>query len=497
MTNDKRNLETIPVIKKHPTDISTALALSVLLVLSGCADDKGTSGSQQTESLDARPDAQAIVFASVNVVPMDSERIMRVQTVIVQDGRITGVGPADETPIPNGAWEIDGTGKYLMPGLAEMHSHLPAANMPNAVAENMLFLYVAKGITTVRGMQGAPSQIRLRDRVVRGELIGPQMIVGSPAMYGRDVASVDEAVQLVREYKAQGFDLIKVHEGLAPEVYFSIATTAAELDLPFAGHVTDHLSVFDALEAGQATIEHLDNYLQALVSEEELPDQLLGVGGEGQVVALVDEGRLPQVVDATRRSSTAVVPTMVVWEDALFSARDMDVVLRERPELEYVPVGMVQRWRDVFERRRRATHAQTNRRITELRRKILGALHEGGADILLGSDSPQVFNVPGFSVHREMALYVEVGMSPYEVLASGSRRIAEHFNAADEFGTIAVGKRADLILVEANPLDDIANAGRIAGVMVNGRWLSEAEIQKRLREIAASYRGARGSAIDQ
>jgi len=272
--------------------------------------------------------------------------------------------------------------------------------------------------------------------------------------------------------------------------------TAEELNFPYAGHVTDHLSVFEAMSAGQATIEHLDNYLQALVPEEKLPDdQLLGVGGEGRIVALVDEGRMPEVVDATRRAGTAVVPTMVVWEDGLFPTRDVEAVLKERPELQYLPSGLIQRWLEVFERRRQATDPETNRRVIELRRTLLRALHEGGAEILLGSDAPQVFNVPGFSVHREMQLYVEVGMSPYEVLASGTRNVAEHFSVADDFGTVAVGKRADLILLEANPLADIANAGRISGVMLDGRWLSAAGIQTRLREIAASYQGEPGTAI--
>ncbi len=498
MTNDKRNLEPVPATKEHRTDILTALALSMFLALSACGDRESESGRQQIEDIGAQPAAttsQAIAFTRVNVIPMDSERILTDHNVIVQGDRITGMGPADEMTIPDDARVIDGTGKYLMPGLAEMHGHLPSSNMSSVDAENILFLFVANGITTVRGMQGHSSQFALRDRVASGELIGPHMILGSPAMLGRNVTTVDDAVRLIREYEAQGFDLIKVHEGLAPEVYDAIATTAEEFNLPYAGHVTDHLSVFEAMSAGQATIEHLDNYLQALVPEEELPDQLLGVGGEGRIVALVDEGRIPEVVDATRRAGTAVVPTMVVWEDGLFPTRDVEAVLKERPELQYLPSGLVQRWLEVFERRRQGTDPKTNRRVIELRRTLLRALNEGGAEILLGSDAPQVFNVPGFSVHREMQLYVEVGMRPYEVLASGTRNVAEHFSAADEFGTVTVGKRADLILLEANPLADIANARRISGVMLDGRWLSAARIQTRLREIAASYQGEPGTAI--
>ena len=152
-----------------------------------------------------------------------------------------------------------------------------------------------------------------------------------------------------------------------------------------------------------------------------------------------------------------------------------------------MPPETVTGWVRQVDERRTSTDADTNRRVAALRRRVLQALHAGGANIALGTDSPQVFSVPGFAVHHEMAFYVDIGMTPYAVLAIGTRKPAEYFDKADEFGTVAVGQRADLILLTENPLDDIAHVARRAGVMVNGRWLSEEEIQRRLMEIAQFY----------
>ena len=178
---------------------------------------------------------------------------------------------------------------------------------------------------------------------------------------------------------------------------------------------------------------------------------------------------------------------MVLWETGIFSDRPSDVVLAERPEGRYMPPETVERWTQTVDERFAASDVETNRRLAALRRTILRSLYEGGANIALGTDSPQTFSVPGFSAHREMRLYVDIGMTPYDVLEIGTRKPAEYFGASEDFGTVAVGRRVDLILMTANPLDDIANTEKQAGVMVNGRWLPEEEIQQRLEAIAALY----------
>jgi len=424
-------------------------------------------------------------FVGVNVVPMDSERVVENQTVLVENGHIAAFGPVGDVEIPEGATRIDGAGKYLMPGLAEMHGHLPNPDLPEAVTENVLFLYVANGVTTVRGMQGHASQIPLRARIERGELVGPRLILGSPSMSGESVKTVEDARRLVREYKEAGFDLLKVHENLSPEVYDAIASTAKEIGIPFGGHVTDTVGLFHALSAGQTTIDHLDNYVEALVPEGESPQEAPGLLGAEQLLSRIDESRLPQVVQATLDADASVVPTMVLWESGIYATRPSADLREERTEVRYMPKDMVERWVQAVDERVSSSDPEMLRRLAELRRRILTALHQGGVRILLGTDSPQIFSVPGFSIHREMQFYVDSGMTPYEVLSSGTRVVGDYFG--ENFGAIAVGEGADLILVDGNPLEDVKNVSRISGVMARGRYVSREEIQKKLEAIAAAY----------
>lgn len=426
-------------------------------------------------------------FVGVNVVPLDSERILEYQTVVIDDGRIASIDPAGRVDLDEGVEIIEAAGYYLMPGLAEMHGHLPNPRMSDEDIRNLLFLYLANGVTTVRGMQGDPSQFDLRNSIGRGLLLGPHLYLASVSMSGARVTTPEEAAQLARRYKADGYDLIKTHEGLSPEVFDALAATAAEVDIPFGGHVSDFVGLRRALELGQVSIDHLDNYVEALVPEDTRPDGQRGLAAAGALIDQVDESRIPELVQATVAAGAWVVPTMVLWETAFYNDRGSVDVLPERPEVRYMPPETVDRWRQAVDTRLGATDVETNRRVAALRRRILAALHAGGANIALGTDSPQIFSVPGFAMHHEMALYAEVGMTPYEVLEIGTRRPAEYFGAQDEFGTVAAGRRADLILLAGNPLDDVANVRGPAGVMVAGRWIPAAEIEDRLARIARFY----------
>ena len=428
-----------------------------------------------------------MAFVGVNVLPMDSERVLENQTVVVDDGRIVAIGSSDEVGPADGVDVIEAAGHYLMPGLTEMHGHLPNPQTSDTDAQNLLFLYVANGVTTVRGMQGHPSQFAVRDQIDCGSIIGPRLFLGSVSINGARVSSPEQAEQLVREYKVQGYDLIKTLEGLSVETYDAVARTAAEVRIPFGGHVPNLVGLRHALASGQVSIDHLDNYIEALVPETAQPDEWPGAGGLGALLASVDESLISEIVDATVQADAWVVPTMVLWETGIFSDRPSDVVLAERPEGRYMPPETVERWTQTVDERFAASDVKTNRRLAALRRTILRSLYEGGANIALGTDSPQTFSVPGFSAHREMRLYVDIGMTPYDVLEIGTRKPAEYFGASEDFGTVAVGRRADLLLLTANPLDDIANTEKQAGVMVNGRWLPEEEIQQRLEAIAALY----------
>ncbi len=428
-----------------------------------------------------------VAFVDVNVLPMDQERVLEEQTVIIADGRIAAIGSGDEIGPEEGVEVIEGDGGYLMPGLTEMHAHLPEPRMSDMDIANLLFLYVANGVTTARGMQGDPSHFGLRNQIDRGLVLGPSLYLSSVPMSGASVPTPEVADQRVREYKVAGYDHIKVTEGLGADAFDAMVHTAAEVGLPFAGHVSDHVGIRSALAAGQGSIDHLDNFLEGLVPADQQPAKPLGPGGVGVLLDRMNEALIPELVRATVDAGTWIVPTMVLWETAYYGDQGSADVEAERPEVIYMPPETVERWRQAVDSRMSASDTASNRQVASLRRRVLQALYRGGAKIALGSDSPQIFIVPGFSLHREMALYIDVGMTPYDVLEIGTRKPAEYFGAGDEFGTVAVGRRADLILLNANPLDDVGNVANRAGVMLRGRWFSENEIQRRLQDIAQFY----------
>lgn len=411
-------------------------------------------------------------FVGVNVVPMDRERILPDQTVLVQEDRIIEIGPAAEVSVPEGARRIEGRGKYLLPGLAEMHGHVPPPTAPARFTEDVLFLYLAGNVTTVRGMLGAPGQLELRERVRRGELLGPTMYLAGPSFSGQSINSPEQAVQRVREQKVEGWDLIKVHPGLTVEEYDAMARTAREVGIRFAGHVPADVGFVHAIRMGQETFDHLDGMIQH--------------AGGGQ--ERLDPARVEEVVGLARGANAWAVPTMALW-DVLMGVAELET-LRAYPELAYMPREMVAGWEEAHERRLANPDLDraAARRMADHRIALLRALHEGGARILMGTDAPQQFSVPGLSLHRELRKMREAGMSPFEVLETGTRNVGEYFWNHDRFGMVAVGHRADLILLDANPLDDLANLSRRSGLMVRGHWLPEPEIQERLAAIAAANR---------
>lgn len=443
----------------------TAYLLALLIVV--------TPNLTLAQSAKAANTTKAVVtaFVNVNVIPMDRERVIESQTVIVRDGRIAEIGPANKSKVPDGAVRIAGAGKFLLPGLAEMHGHIPPPQAPKAYTEAVLFLYAANGITTVRGMLGAPNQLELRDRANRGEIVSPTLYLAGPSFNGNSVNSPEQAVAMVRQQKQEGWDLLKVHPGLTKDEYDAMAKTAKEVGIRFAGHVPADVGLMHALEMGQETIDHVDGYIEYLNGE----------------VAPVDETKLAEVVRRTKAAGTWIVPTMALWE-TLIGLTDMET-LAALPELKYAPPQQVEQWKTAHRTRRSQPNFDRKKAevIAKNRLRILKVLHDGGVRILLGTDAPQEFSVPGFSIHREMALMVKSGLTPYQVLHSGTKNIGDYYKGKANIGTIEVGKQADLLLVEANPLQDVANIARRAGVMVRGQWLPESEIRKRLDEIAASW----------
>ena len=472
--------------KRYSARFKVCLSLLLALLL------LGTSIAQNTNQSAGANRAQVIAFVNVNVVPMDRERIIEGQTVIVRDGRIALIGPASKTQVPAGALSIDGRGKYLMPGLADMHVHLyPGAGKPDDLSGQQLQLFLANGVTTIRNMIGRPEHLALRDKVAKGELLGPTIYTAGPPLLGNTVPTPEAGERAVEEQKRAGYDLLKVHEGLSPETYAAIVATARRLGIPFAGHVTATVGLKRALAAKQTSIEHLDGYLQAMVADSSPVPPPASQLVLGPVLEHMDESKIPLLAKATREAGVWNDPTLTLFK--IIVSDDKPEELLKWPELQYVPAKM----RDGFAKQKQSTAditapAAERRRYLELRDKMLMALHRAGAKLLVGPDSPQFFLVPGFATHRELQSFVDAGLTPYEAIEAATRNPAEYLaeimKMARDFGTVEVGLRADLLLLDANPLQLVANLQKRAGVMVRGRWLPESELRKMLEAIAALNR---------
>ncbi|MGI9272029.1 MAG: amidohydrolase family protein [Woeseiaceae bacterium] len=420
--------------------------------------------------------AAPTAFINVNVVPMTEDRVLSGQTVIVDDGIITTIGPVDSTPLPGDADIVDGTDRFLLPGLAEMHAHVPDAGSQDL--DRVLTLFAANGVTTVRGMLGRQSHLQLRAALLNGDVFGPRLITSGPSLNGDSVSGAADGARQVRSQHAAGYDFLKIHPGLDADEYTAIADAANELGIPFAGHVPVAVGIDNALAAGMASIDHLDGYLAALMPAD--TDASGGYGGFFDVM-LADqllEERIADIATRTAAAGTWNVPTESLFEHRVSTVSASE--LSRRPEMRYMPQATVQQWVRAKERQEneRGFSADLASKAIQLRRKLIMALHVSGAGLLLGSDAPQVFNVPGFSLHHELHFLVESGLTPFEALATGTTAVAEFLGT--NTGAVEVGRDADLILLDANPLIDISNTRRVHGVMLRGRWYSSRELKPRL-----------------
>jgi imidazolonepropionase-like amidohydrolase len=291
---------------------------------------------------------------------------------------------------------------------------------------------------------------------------------------------------MVREQAEAGYDFVKVHPGPTRAEYDAAVAAAVASGITLAGHVPAEVGVRRALEAKQATIDHLDGYLEALVPEA----QRAAGGFFGLNLAdAADRSLIPELVAATLAAGVWNVPTQTLIDNVPAPSPTVDQLLA-RPELAYVSPQTREQWANA---KRNVTSApgydaDRARALVSVRRELIKALHDANAGLLLGSDAPQIFNVPGFSLHRELVAIVAAGLTPYEALRTGTANSAVFFDATDEFGTIREGLAADLMLVASNPLADVTALAEPDGVMVRGRWLDRAALDAGLAEIAARYR---------
>lgn len=429
---------------------------------------------------------QSYAIVDVTVIPMDRERRLEHHTVLVSNGRVASLGPVATAAVPAGAVRIDGRGKFLVPGLGDAHAHLSTGGGGTALAERALTLFALNGVTMVRSMYTEPHHAAARDRVARGEIVGPRTVIVSPALTGQTAATPEAARDAVRRYHAERYAAIKVLPGISLATFDALAAESRALRIPLVGHVPASVGLARALDAGYASIEHLDGYLEAMAQGEAAgPPPNGGFFGFG-VLATADDRTIPALVAATKRAGTTIVPTE--FEMETFTSMDGGAAGKGRPGMQYAPAALVDQWasqKDGFARGVGVT-AERSARYRDLRRRLIRELHAAGVPIALGSDGFNLFAVPGFSTFDELETLVAAGLTPFAALAAGTVQVARLIGLPDVTGTIAPGGVADLILLDGDPLADIANVRRQAGVMLAGAWMPRSDIERRLGELAAS-----------
>jgi hypothetical protein len=423
-------------------------------------------------------------------------------TVLISGTHISAVGPTSSIAIPHGAKALDATGKFLIPGLADMHLHLTGAGEPTGSREFVIPLLVANGITTVRDMGGNVEFLaELRREIDSGDNIGPQIFFSGPYLDGNPpsfqpsivVQNAAEAIAAVQKLKSAGVDFIKVQSRLRPEAYFAIAEESRNLGIRFVGHVPDSITAATASDAGQASIEHLTGvFLGCSKKEEELRRRKrlappardsLGLSLERDRVwqqNLLDSyspEKASQLFLKFAANRTWQVPTFPLLMDLAFLLPGKD--WSNDPRMKYVPQSV----RILWDQARSESLAKLTKGDVALRalfaKRSLGtvrAMHAAGVALMAGTDAtaPNVF--PGFSLHEDLAYLVQAGMTPMEALQAATSRPGEFLGKSSEQGTVEAGKRADLVLLDANPLEDIRNTKKIHAVILNGRLLESRDL---------------------
>lgn len=424
--------------------------------------------------------AKTLVFRNVTILPMDKNVQLSGQDVVIENGRILETGATGKLKYSKDAIIVDGTGKFLMPGLAEMHAHIPPVEDINPMKENLL-LFLTHGITTIRGMLGHPKHLELREMIASGQVPGPRFFTSGPSLNGNSVSSPAKGAEMVRQQKRAGYDFLKLHPGLSKEKFDSIAVAAKSVNIPFAGHVSYGVGVWHAARSGYSTIDHLDGFIEGIVPGiEQIAEKDAGLFGIF-VADKADTGRIDSLMTVLKKNFIWVVPTQALTERWL-SSEISTAELLAAPEMKYMSAEQSRSWAQAKDNfmNQPAYNAEAVKRYNTLRRKLILACQRTGVGLLLGSDAPQVFNVPGPSTHHELVYMVNSGLSPYEALRSGTYNIGV-FYGDEKLGVIGKGAYADLILLDRNPLENIRNTQTIRGVMANGRWIAQAEIRQILK----------------
>ena len=411
-----------------------------------------------------------IAFVHVHVIPMDRERVLNDQTVVIKDGRIAAMGASNRVKPPAGARVIDATGKYLIPGLTDAHVHLYSAiEFP---------LYLANGVTTVFNLDGRPAHLLWRKQVADAEIVGPRIFTAGP-LFGR-AHTPDEAVRLVDEQADAGYDAVKIYNPVSREEFPTLIAEAKRRHLLLMGHIARAPGFELTIQSGQS-IAHLDEFLYTYFNPQH-------DGNEENVV--LDESKIPVVAKETAATGVFVIPTLHTYATTVQQTTALDAFLKD-PALRSLPPWALEQFQPAANRfKKNGSPEQTARMQAALafQRKLVKALFDAGVPLMAGTDAPDVGPMAGVGIHDELQELASDGLPPFQALQTATVNPARYFGKADEFGSIAVGKRADLVLLERNPLESISNTRGIVGMMLRGKWLPKEDLAQGVAAISETYK---------
>lgn len=447
--------------------------------------------AQAQDSIDA-PKRPIIAIERVAVVDVARGEIVTPRTVLIVDGRVTAIGEPGTMEIPPAAVRVEGRGRYVMPGLVDMHVHLFNNASHRAPNEWAFSLFVANGVTGVREMWTEPAAMavvdRWRTKVARGELVAPRVLSAGAAV---GAESVEAARRQVREAKAAGADFLKIFSEVRESQWRAILEEARALHMPVCGHIPGEVTLLDAATAGQRSNEHLTQVYEACSTREK---QLVGArnGMPGRKIVELRDAQEQEALEsfdqlvcdrtaaALAKTDQVQVPTLVL---PYFEARGSRTNFRDDPRWRYLRSDEKARWERIFKEHPDGDEKLAGRRW-EISRKIVKTLHAAGVRILAGTDAPMPLVYPGFALHKELELLVKAGFSPADALRAATIWPAEFLGLSDSSGSIAVGKRADLVLLDDNPLADIRYTQRIRAVVLDGRLLRRADLDALLTSLS-------------
>ena len=442
--------------------------------------------------------AQSVAFVGVNVIPMDRERVLANQTVVVRNGVIAEIGDAGKVKLPKDAVRVDASGKYLIPGLVDTHTHLlsDSDEFPDSIAPDELKVMVANGVTTVRFMIGTPELLALRARSAKGEIVAPTIFVASPHLTGREqgnnfvVKTPEEAREAVRKSKAAGYDFIKITTFVEAPVYEAAVDEAAKQNIRVVGHADSRSVGAERAWQAKQQIEHLDGYMEMLMKPDSpvkgsVSDMYIYNPENWKSFDHMDEGRIAEIARRTVESNPYVNPTQHFMKNTFGVSRSEESI-RAQPDFRFYPEKVQNQWLEFYKKNKFLNTVPLDKRARwiDLRNKLVVAIHKAGGKIMAGSDTPEFLFLYGFSQHRELKALADAGLTNYAVLEAGTRNAHEYFGTINKLGTIEKGKQADLILLNANPLENITATENRVGVMLKGKWHTQAELNAWLDEIA-------------